>query len=204
MATRRWLSPGRLSAFAATIAIVYFLLLPLVMLVIGAVRTSPYGTAGVWTLEGFATVLRDPRTLSTLAATFVYAVCSTAGCMLLGLWFVTAATRMATPLRHLIMPAMVVLVATPRLFYALSWGMLGNPNSGLFARAAFGGRGADPGLDDRLQLARAGDGDGAEAHRLRLSPAVWPGQPRGTQPGGCGGHVRRAAAARLRRYYAGC
>jgi iron(III) transport system permease protein len=29
---------------------------------------------------------------------------------------------------------MVVLVATPRLFYALSWGMLGNPNSGLFAR----------------------------------------------------------------------
>lgn len=133
MTTRRFLSPGRLFGIAAAIAIVYFLLLPLVMLVVGAVRTSPYGTAGVWTLEGFATVVRDPRTIATLAATFAYAVFSTAGCMLLGLWFATAATRMATPLRHLIMPAMVALVATPRLFYALSWGMLGNPNSGLFA-----------------------------------------------------------------------
>ena len=133
---RRWgLTPGSVAAVGAALLIVYFLLWPLVMLVIGAVRTSPYGTGGDWTLAGFATVLSDEKIFSTLVSTFLYAVVSTAGCMVLGLYFATVTTRMATPLRHLITPAMVVLVATPRLFYALSWAMLGNTNSGLFGRA---------------------------------------------------------------------
>ena len=112
-------------------AILYFLIWPLVMLVVSAFRTSPYGTAGVWTLSGFATVLSDPWTVPTLAATVFYAAASTAVCMALGLYFATVAARMATPLRRLITPAMIVLVAAPRLFYSLSWGMLGNPNSGI-------------------------------------------------------------------------
>jgi iron(III) transport system permease protein len=126
---------ARFCTLLAVAAIGYFLLWPLVMLVIGAIRTSPYGTQGSWTLEGFATVFSDPRTAGTLLATVFYAAIATAGCMALGLWFVTVVTRFATPLARLLTPAMVVLVATPRLFYALSWGMLGNPNSGLFARA---------------------------------------------------------------------
>src|SRR5208283_4595479 len=116
-------------------AIVYFLIFPLLMLVIGALRSSPYGTEGVWTLAGFATVLADPWTVPTLVATAFYAVVTTTGCMLLGFWFATVATRLTTPVRWLITPAMIVLAATPRLFYALSWSMLGNPNSGLVARA---------------------------------------------------------------------
>ena len=126
--------PALLVTVVGVAAIGYFLLLPLLMLVIGAVRTSPYGTAGSWTWAGFTTVLHDPWTIPTLASTLVYAVGSTACCMLLGLWFATVSTRMVTRLGRLIMPAMVALVATPRLFYALSWGMLGNPNSGLVAR----------------------------------------------------------------------
>ncbi|MFI4981701.1 MAG: hypothetical protein ACHQIO_15255, partial [Nevskiales bacterium] len=120
-----WPTQGRLWALLAGALLVYFLIWPLVMLAIGAVRTSPYGTAGVWTLSGFATVFADPRTIPTLISTVFYAVVSTSGCMLMGLYFATVATRMVTPLRRLITPAMVVLVATPRLFYALSWGMLG-------------------------------------------------------------------------------
>jgi iron(III) transport system permease protein len=116
-------------------AICYFLIFPLLMLVVGALRSSPYGTEGVWTLAGFATVLSDPRTVPTLLATVFYALVTTAGCMVPGFWFATVAARLATPMRWLITPAMVVLVATPRLYYALSWSMLGNPNSGLFARS---------------------------------------------------------------------
>jgi iron(III) transport system permease protein len=43
---------------------------------------------------------------------------------------------METRLRWFITPMMIILLATPRLFYALAWAMLGNPNSGLLARAA--------------------------------------------------------------------
>ncbi|MFI5011685.1 MAG: ABC transporter permease [Hyphomicrobiales bacterium] len=126
---------GRAPAFFAVLLIGYFLIWPLIMLAFGALRTSPFGTAGTWTLSGYATVISDHRTLPTLVATIVYAGVSTACCMLLGLYFATVATRFSTALHRLITPAMVVLVATPRLFYALSWGMLGNSNSGLFASA---------------------------------------------------------------------
>ena len=130
-----WRIAGPLCTALGFAAIGYFLVFPLLMLVIGAVRSSPYGTEGVWTLAGFETVLSDPWTGPTLISTVVYALVSTIGCMLPGFWFATVATRLATPTRWLITPAMVVLVATPRLFYALSWSMLGNPNSGLLARA---------------------------------------------------------------------
>jgi iron(III) transport system permease protein len=129
---------GRLWNLLASAAILYFLVWPLAMLLIGAIRTSPYGTKGRWTLDGFATVLTDSWLASTLASTVLYAAISTIGCIALGFYFATVATRMATPLKRLITPAMVILVATPRLFYALSWGMLGNPNSGLVARALRG------------------------------------------------------------------
>jgi len=136
---RRLVREQRVAGLACTMlggaAICYFLIFPLLMLVVGALRSSPYGTEGHWTLAGFATVVADPWTAPTLLATVFYALVSTIGCMVPGFWFATVATRLATPLRWLITPAMVVLVATPRLFYALSWSMLGNPNSGLFARA---------------------------------------------------------------------
>jgi iron(III) transport system permease protein len=129
---------GRLWGLLASAAILYFLVWPLAMLVVSAIRTSPYGTKGRWTLDGFATVLSDSWIAPTLTSTVFYAAVSTVGCMLLGFYFATVTTRMATPLRWLVTPAMVILIATPRLFYALSWGMLGNPNSGLVARALHG------------------------------------------------------------------
>ena len=131
---RKFVVGGRIGTLIAGAAILYFLIWPLVMLIIGALRTSPYGTAGEWTFAGFATVFHDPWTIPTLVSTAFYALLSTVGSMALGLAFATIATRLSSVLRWLITPSMIILVATPRLFYALSWGMLGNPNSGLFAR----------------------------------------------------------------------
>ena len=50
---------------------------------------------------------------------------------MISILFATLATRTNAPLRWLIYVIMAVLVATPPLFTAISWGLLGNRNVGL-------------------------------------------------------------------------
>ena len=132
---RIWLTPARIGLTFAGLAICYFLIWPIAMLVIDAVRTTPFGVEGTWTLSGILTVVTDPWTPKVILASALYATVCTAISMATALYFVVAATRMDTALRRLLGPAMIILLATPRLFYALSWAMLGSPNSGLMARA---------------------------------------------------------------------
>lgn len=108
----------------------------MVMLAVGAVRTTPFGVDGAWTLSGFATVLTDPKIPPAILSSALHSTVATVACMTLGLYFVMVTTRMHTRLRRIVGPAMIMLLATPRLFYALSWAMLGNPNSGLLATGA--------------------------------------------------------------------
>lgn len=120
----------------AGIAIFYFLIWPMAMLIAGAFRNTPFGTKGAWTLSGVTTVLTDSRTPKVLLASAVHSTTSTLLAMSIALFFVMVATRMDTRLRWIIGPMMIVLLGMPRLFYALSWAMLGNPNAGLFAGIA--------------------------------------------------------------------
>ena len=136
IAHRQWLTRDSIWKIVVILAIGYFLIWPMVMLAFGAVRTTPFGREGTWTLSGFATVLTDPRTPGVVLSSAIYATAATFGCMALGLYFVMVSTRMDTSLRRIVGPAMIVLLATPRLFYALSWAMLGNPHSGLMAYTA--------------------------------------------------------------------
>ena len=131
---RRWLDPGRIWSIIAGIVIFYFLIWPMAMLVMGAFRTTPFGTKDTtWTLSGITTVFTDPWTPRVILASVVHSVASTLLAMVIALYFVMVTTRMETRLRWLVGPMMIVLLATPRLFYALSWAMLGNPNAGIFA-----------------------------------------------------------------------
>jgi iron(III) transport system permease protein len=131
---REWLDPGRIWSIVAGVAIFYFLIWPMAMLVMGAFRTTPFGTDGTgWTLSGVRTVLTDPWTPRVILASVVHSTASTLLALVIALYFVMVTTRMETRLRWLVGPMMIVLLATPRLFYALSWAMLGNPNAGIFA-----------------------------------------------------------------------
>lgn len=115
--------------------VAYFFIFPFVMLVVGAFRTTPYGARAAWTLDGVLEVFSDPHTAYAALTSLLYAALVTVMGIVGGLYFATLVTRVKVIGIGLVMPMMVVLAATPRLFYALAWGMVGNPNSGLIGGA---------------------------------------------------------------------
>lgn len=129
-----WLSGRRLAVALTLLVLMYLFVWPFVMLVIGAFRSSPYG-GGEWTLAGFAAVFDDPRTLRSTISSFVFSGMVMAISMAIGLFFAVITTRLKLRLAWLVLPTMVLIACTPRLFYAFAWGMMGNPGSGFVATA---------------------------------------------------------------------
>jgi ABC-type Fe3+ transport system, permease component len=123
----------RLSIGLALGVMGYFLIWPLVMLMIGSVRTSPLGD-GAWTLDGYVRAFSDPQTYLRLLNSLLYAAVTTVVGLSIATFFAIMSTRVQTRLRRLITPIMVLLAVTPRLFFALSWGMLGAAESGLIGK----------------------------------------------------------------------
>ena len=115
-------------------ALIYLLLWPLVMLVRGAFTGSPFANSAQWTFDGFRTVLGDPRLPGNIGASMLLSVSIALGSVVLATYFTVVATRVRTRLRPLITPMMVLIAATPGLFYAISWAMLANPNAGIVPR----------------------------------------------------------------------
>jgi iron(III) transport system permease protein len=104
------------------------------MLVIGSFRTSPLSSDASWTFGGYERAFSDPDTFSSLGSSLIYASAVVTCGMAIAIYLVTLATRVRSPLSRLLTPTMIVLAITPRLFYALAWGMLGSPNAGLIGR----------------------------------------------------------------------
>ncbi|WP_437882390.1 ABC transporter permease [Pseudomonas sp. LRF_L74] len=103
---------------------------PLVMLVVGTLRSAPPGFAGSWTLAAWSATYHDPGTLKALRDALLVALVSTAGATLLAAALAFVSERSDLPLRRLITPSMLVVFATPALFYAMGYGFLANPYSG--------------------------------------------------------------------------
>jgi len=112
----------------------YFLIVPLVMLIIGAFRTSPLDPAAEWTLGGFATVLTSPSTLNSIVTSVIYALATTILTVAIALFFAIVNARLTFRLRSFITPMMLIIATIPTLFYVLGWNMLGTPGSGLLGR----------------------------------------------------------------------
>ncbi|MFC7622646.1 ABC transporter permease [Microlunatus sp. GCM10028923] len=104
---------------------------PLVVLTLTAFRTDLPGLPGTWTLAGFAEAFTDTDILSPLFQSFLFAVASATGGTAVALFFVFLSTRTTVRLRRMITPMMIIILATPALFFALSWGMLGADRVGL-------------------------------------------------------------------------
>ncbi len=125
---------GILGRLLAAGAIVYFLLWPMVMLVRGAFAGSPFAPSPQWGLAGFRTVLSDPRLLANFRSSLALSVGVAVGSVILATYFAVLATRVKTRLARAITPMMVLIAATPSLFYAISWAMLANANAGILPR----------------------------------------------------------------------
>lgn len=133
------LSPARLIralpwiVLAAGLACAF--LVPLSVLVAMAFRTAIPGLPGEWTTEPFIAVYTDPDMLEPLFESMIFAVSSSVCATTLALFLVFITTRTMIRLRRVVTPMMIVILATPALFFALSWGMLGADRVGLINQA---------------------------------------------------------------------
>lgn len=105
--------------------------LPIVMLVVGAFRNAPPGAPAQWSVDAFTRTYTDGDSYHTLGNSVMLAAAGTVIGAVVALLLAFLVTRTTTPLRGIVTPAMVLVVALPPLFYAISWGMLGNPTIGL-------------------------------------------------------------------------
>lgn len=113
------------------LVIVGIFVVPLVTLVVTAFRTDIPGLPGEWTTAGFVDAFTDAALMEPLVNSLVFAVASAVVGTALGLFFVFVATRTTVRLRAGVTPMMVMILATPVLFFALSWSMLGADRVGL-------------------------------------------------------------------------
>jgi len=125
-----YLTPGRLLGWLVLLAVVLLYFVPVLMLVIGAFRDAPPGTPGAWTIDGVVTAFSDPLTWQALGNSLwlalMMAILST---VVAAIMATIAASR--SPIARLVTPVMVVALAMPPLFFALSWDLLGTPGLGL-------------------------------------------------------------------------
>lgn len=109
--------------------------LPVVMLGIGAFRNAPPGQGARWSFDAFGRTFSDPETFETFFNSMGIAITCAVASTALALVLVFLVARTTTPLRRIVTPVMVLVVALPPLFYAMSWGMLWNPYIGMINRA---------------------------------------------------------------------
>nr|WP_319514578.1 ABC transporter permease subunit [uncultured Cohaesibacter sp.] len=123
------LGPWGIGFCLLLLAFVYW---PFVTLISGAFKSTPFDD-GTFTLLGFKTVFSSLATYKAFGVSTLYSALVMAIAISLALSFAFATARSNAMFTKLLVPAMVLIAAIPRLFFAVSWGMIGAPRSGLLA-----------------------------------------------------------------------
>lgn len=116
---------------------------PVAMLAVGAFRNSDPSHPAEWSLHGFQLAYTDPVTYTTLKNSVILAGSVTAVATTLGIVFAFLVSRTTTPLRRIVTPMMVFVIALPPLFFTLGWAILGDARVGLLNTLARGITGTD-------------------------------------------------------------
>lgn len=122
-------------------ALFFILVWPVLMLVVGAFRSAPPGFGGEWTLAAWAGTFDSPGTTRAIRNSLVLSLASTLLATLIAAALAFLAERTDVPLRRAITPCLMLMFATPALFYALGYALLGNAHTGSanqLARTLFG------------------------------------------------------------------
>lgn len=126
---KRWFRTR--TALLIVFAISLFLFVfPIVMLIIGAFRNTDPTLPADWGLHGFVEVYSNPRTYETFFNSLILATVATSLSLLFALYLAFLSARSTAPLRKLVTPMAVIVLALPPMFFAVSWGMLGNKRVG--------------------------------------------------------------------------
>lgn len=108
----------------------FLFVFPVLMLVVGAFRNGAPSMPADWGFEAFA-VYGDPSTWKTLANSLFLAISVSTLGTIGGALLALLVARTDVLLRRIVTPAIVLIVALPPLFFAISWGQLGNPRIGV-------------------------------------------------------------------------
>lgn len=108
-----------------------FCLYPVAMLFVGAFSSARPGLPGTFTFQNVARAYGDRATLGTLGNSLIFAVSTALIGAIVGFLLAWVAARTNTPGRRLLTAIMVITLAMPSLFYAISWGILGNEQAGI-------------------------------------------------------------------------
>jgi iron(III) transport system permease protein len=123
--------PGRIALKAGLAAVLLLLfVLPLAMLFLGALRSGAPGQPGSWTLAGLEGVLSSASVARAAGSSLLLAGTATVIAGLIAAPLSYLAERTDLPWRRWVAPAMVMLFATPGVFYAVAWSELGNRYTG--------------------------------------------------------------------------
>lgn len=122
---------GGLGPPAVTVLALLFYVLPVVMIIYGAFRTSAPGLPGSWSLSGVQEGFSSSRTWSTFGHSALVALVAGVPGTMLAVVFAAIAARTTVIFRRIITPMMMLVLAIPGLFFGLSWALLGAPRVGL-------------------------------------------------------------------------
>lgn len=110
----------------------FLVVYPTVTLLLGAFKDgSPFQRSSRWSLEGFVSAYGSSGSGELIFNSLVLAAMTALFGTSLGFVFAWVSTRTTVPLRRILTPVMVVTIALPSLFNAMSWSVLGNENAGI-------------------------------------------------------------------------
>ena len=121
---------GVVTTVTALLCLVLFVW-PVAMIVLGGFREGYPGTSTGWTLDPLITVFTSASTAKALGSSLTLALTVTIVAKSLSFYFAWLVARTNTPLRGLITPVMLIVLALPNLFFVLSWSLLGQQRVGL-------------------------------------------------------------------------
>ncbi|SDT70810.1 iron(III) transport system permease protein [Jiangella sp. DSM 45060] len=121
---------SRRSMLLLTVVAFFLFAMPVVMLAVGAIRDATPGRPAQWSFDAFRRAYGDAGTYSVLGDSVLLALGVMVISTVTGLLLAFIVARTDTPLRRLVTPSMMLVIALPPLFYGISWAMLGNPRIG--------------------------------------------------------------------------
>lgn len=127
--------------FFAVIAVLF--VWPLIMLMVGAFRSSAPFLPGEWTLAAWQVAFHNPGMLAAIWASVKIAVVSTVASLFFAIALAFISERTDLWIRRWIMPCMLLVFVTPGIFYAIAFTQLANPWTGLLNDALRYGLGVE-------------------------------------------------------------
>jgi iron(III) transport system permease protein len=115
---------------AAAILLVWLVLYPLLVLLIGSLRTDLPMRPGTFTLANFAAVFGNSENLEAIANTLVSSTCATVAAVAIGVSLAWLTSRTDTPARRFFDNVFVIPYYLSPFVGAIAWTILANPRIG--------------------------------------------------------------------------